>query len=48
MTNHLNLLLSPSDKEQLAIFMQSKANRYEDILMPSIQELFRKADISLA
>ena len=28
MTNHLHLLLTPSDKEQLAIFMQSMANRY--------------------
>jgi len=27
-TNHLHLLLTPSDKEQLAIFMQSMANRY--------------------
>jgi len=28
MTNHLHLLLTPSDKEQLAVFMQSMANRY--------------------
>jgi putative transposase len=28
MTNHLHLLLTPSDKEKLAIFMQSMANRY--------------------
>ncbi len=28
MTNHLHLLLTPADKEQLAIFMQSMANRY--------------------
>ena len=28
MNNHLHLLLTPSDKEQLAVFMQSMANRY--------------------
>jgi len=28
MTNHLHLLLTPADKDQLAIFMQSMANRY--------------------
>jgi putative transposase len=28
MKNHLHLLLTPSDKEQLVIFMQSMANRY--------------------
>jgi REP-associated tyrosine transposase len=28
MTNHLHLLLTPDDKEQLAVFMQSMANRY--------------------
>ena len=28
MTNHIHLLLTPGDKEQLAIFMQSMANRY--------------------
>jgi putative transposase len=28
MTNHLHLLITPEDKEQLAEFMQSMANRY--------------------
>ncbi len=28
MSNHLHLLLTPNDKDQLAIFMQSMANRY--------------------
>ena len=28
MTNHLHLLITPSDQEQLTIFMQSMANRY--------------------
>ncbi|MCK5477617.1 MAG: transposase [Methylococcales bacterium] len=28
MTNHLHLLLTPTDKKQLTIFMQSMANRY--------------------
>ena len=28
MTNHLHLLITPEDKEQLAKFMQSMANRY--------------------
>jgi len=28
MTNHLHLLVSPSDKEQLSKFMQAMANRY--------------------
>jgi len=28
MTNHLHLLITPADKAQLAIFMQSMANRY--------------------
>jgi len=28
MTNHLHLLVTPKDKEQLSIFMQSMANRY--------------------
>jgi len=28
MTNHLHLLITPKDKEQLAKFMQSMANRY--------------------
>jgi putative transposase len=28
MSNHLHLLLTPRDKDQLAIFMQSMANRY--------------------
>ena len=28
MTNHLHLLITPKDKEQLAKFMQSIANRY--------------------
>lgn len=28
MSNHLHLLLTPKDKDQLAIFMQSMANRY--------------------
>ncbi len=28
MTNHLHLLITPDSKEQLAIFMQSMANRY--------------------
>ena len=29
MTNHLHLLLSPKDKRELAVFMQSMTNRYE-------------------
>lgn len=28
MTNHLHLLVTPKDKEQLTVFMQSMANRY--------------------
>ena len=28
MTNHLHLLITPKSKEQLAVFMQSMANRY--------------------
>ena len=28
MTNHLHLLITPNNKEQLAIFMQAMANRY--------------------
>jgi len=28
MTNHFHLLVTPSDKEQLKLFMQSVANRY--------------------
>lgn len=28
MTNHLHLLLTPKDKHELAVFMQSMANRY--------------------
>jgi putative transposase len=28
MTNHLHLLITPSDKQQLGVFMQSMANRY--------------------
>ena len=28
MTNHLHLLVTPEDKEQLSVFMQSLANRY--------------------
>ncbi|VAW64250.1 Transposase and inactivated derivatives [hydrothermal vent metagenome] len=28
MSNHLHLLLTPSDKDQLAVFMQSMVNRY--------------------
>ncbi len=28
MTNHLHLLITPEDKTQLAVFMQSMANRY--------------------
>jgi len=28
MTNHLHLLITPKDKAQLAVFMQSMANRY--------------------
>ena len=28
MTNHLHLLITPKDKNQLAIFMQAMANRY--------------------
>ena len=28
MTNHLHLLITPESKEQLALFMQSMANRY--------------------
>ena len=28
MTNHLHLLVTPKDKDQLTVFMQSMANRY--------------------
>ncbi|MFT7227743.1 MAG: putative transposase [Methylophilaceae bacterium] len=28
MTNHLHLLVTPKDKEQLTVFMKSMANRY--------------------
>ncbi len=39
MTNHLHLLVTPKNKEQLAIFMQSMANSTFVILTRNINEL---------